>query len=522
MAETKIRSTQVELSDSFTFTGAVIAPTPSADNHVAIKSYVDNVAAGIDVKDAVQYSSNDNITDASGASYNSSGGSDGVGEFTGIDLTDDALFDLGGGTIEVGDRILVKDQDDATENGIYIVTTAGASGVIERSEDFNGSPTNEVSQGCFVFVQNGTTYGNTGWVISSANSSGGYHELNSDDISWTQFSGTGTFTAGNGLTLNGTAFDVNVDNSTIEINTDTLRLKDGGITNAKINASAAIVESKLSLDYATSALNTAITNAQNEIDLIETALGDLLGSGGTYQAFSGTNYIDGNSDLSEDLTDLDSQINTNAGAISSNAGNISTNAGDIDDLEAAVGSSTGTAGLNYSTNNYVADEDSLLVAIGKLDTALAGSAGDVTNVIGGLGLIDSGSGGDITIDLDLNELVAETIAINEDLIPFIDNTDGGTHKVSIANLATAMAGNGISATSGAFAVDFVREFDMEINWGADSVTLSNSPVSGSELVFRNGVLQNPGASDDYQIADQTVTFNSELESGDTVAVWYLK
>ena len=103
MAETKIRGSsqiqatsinpaQIDLSQNFTFTGDVVAQTPTADGQVATKLYVDNVAAGLDIKDSVQYGALADVLGTSGSAFSASGGSDNVGEFTGLDFTDDANF----------------------------------------------------------------------------------------------------------------------------------------------------------------------------------------------------------------------------------------------------------------------------------------------------------------------------------------------------------------------------------------------------------------------------------------------
>jgi len=122
--------------------------------------------------------------------------------------------------------------------------------------------------------------------------------------------------AANGIQVSSGAISAVVDDSSIEINgSNQIAIKTGGVSNAEVAADAAIVESKLSLDYSTSSLNTAVSNAQSEIDGIETAMGSVIDSNGDYSAHSGTNYIDGNSNVTEDLTDLDTQVKSNTDAI---------------------------------------------------------------------------------------------------------------------------------------------------------------------------------------------------------------
>lgn len=100
---------------------------------------------------------------------------------------------------------------------------------------------------------------------------------------------------------------------------------------------------------------------ETAIDLLNTEIGD--------KTYSTATYLTDDEDITVSLDALSE-------AVISNDTDISTNAGDIDDLEAAVGSTTGLAGLDYSSNNYVTDSTSLETAVGALDAAIAGAAGE--------------------------------------------------------------------------------------------------------------------------------------------------
>ena len=176
--------------------------TPVSDDELASKYYVDSVAAGLDWKDSCQFTTKDDIS----AVYTSTGGAQGSGAFTGVDFTDGNLFDLGAHSVAVDDRVLVRNQSDAKQNGIYYVTSTGASGGLVRATDQDGEPGSEVSGANATFVENGTTYAKTGWVLQGD----GILTLNTDDLVWVQFSGSGTYTAGDGLDLSGTQFSVDV------------------------------------------------------------------------------------------------------------------------------------------------------------------------------------------------------------------------------------------------------------------------------------------------------------------------
>ena len=180
-------------TDGSTLSQVRVATTPSNANDAASKSYVDATKQGLDVKNSVRVATTGNITIATALN---------VGDaIDGITLAD-------------GDRVLVKDQTDASENGIYV---AGASPA--RAADFDSDT--EVTAGAFTFVEEGSTNADSGFTVSTD----GDITVGTTDIAFTQFSGAGQITAGAGLTKTGNSFAVNVDDSTLEINSDALRIK---------------------------------------------------------------------------------------------------------------------------------------------------------------------------------------------------------------------------------------------------------------------------------------------------------
>jgi hypothetical protein len=143
-----------------------------------------------------------------------------------------------GVTLTLNMRVLVKDQANSFEDGIYVVSDAGSVGtpvILTRATDFDGSPDNEVVPGDFVFVTgSGLTQNLTGWVV--ANSGHTPIRVDTDDIVWHQFSGAGTILAGLGLHLTGNTMDVVYDNVTIGINgSNQIYVKNSGIDTAQLN-----------------------------------------------------------------------------------------------------------------------------------------------------------------------------------------------------------------------------------------------------------------------------------------------
>jgi len=173
-------------------------PTQAQD--AATKAYVDAVKQSLDIKDSVRVATTANITIAS-------------------DLNVGDTID--GVTLADGDRVLVKDQTTASQNGIYV---AGSSPV--RSADANAS--DEVTSGMFVFVEEGTTNADNGFVLSTD----GTITLDTTNLTFTQFSGAGQIVAGDALSKSGNTLNVNDDNITLEVNSDNLRIK--GITTTAI------------------------------------------------------------------------------------------------------------------------------------------------------------------------------------------------------------------------------------------------------------------------------------------------
>jgi hypothetical protein len=152
--------------------------TPTADTDAANKSYVDSVAQGLDTKASV-------VAATTAALY------------LGNAVQNGSVLD--GVTLATGDRILIKNQsgtESPTENGIYIVA---ASGFPTRSTDMdNGSE----FPSAYVFVEQGTVNADTGWVCTN----NAPVTLGVTNIVWAQFSGAGTYTANNGVVLNGSVF----------------------------------------------------------------------------------------------------------------------------------------------------------------------------------------------------------------------------------------------------------------------------------------------------------------------------
>jgi hypothetical protein len=168
---------------------------PVNPTDAATKNYVDTVAEGLHIHEAAHCATTDTLAVLSGGTVTYANGTAGVGATLTLSA---GLSAIDGHTLNNGDRILVKNQANQAHNGMYVRTS---STVLTRSADFNTAA--EMAGGDFTFVENGTLFGNTGWVQTEE-----VLTVGTDIVIWQQFSGTGTFTAGNGLTITGTEFNV--------------------------------------------------------------------------------------------------------------------------------------------------------------------------------------------------------------------------------------------------------------------------------------------------------------------------
>ena len=204
--------------------------TPTNSTDAATKAYVDAVSEGLHVHAAARVYSSANID---------------------LSTALEAGDTLDGITLVAGDRVLVNGQSTQSQNGIYVVQSSGAA---VRATDFDTAA--EISSGDFIFVSAGTSYGNTGWVQTNSPAT-----IGTDAISFTQFSGAGTYTAGAGLTLTGTVFSADVtptsgnaslinSGGAIEVKTDTSRGLSVDTNGLGINAGTGLTFSSGALAFA--------------------------------------------------------------------------------------------------------------------------------------------------------------------------------------------------------------------------------------------------------------------------------
>jgi hypothetical protein len=243
-----------------TFTGTVTLPgDPSSSLHAATKQYVDNTASGVVAKPQVLGATTANID----ATY--SNGTDGVGAT--LTHNTNGVFPSGAGGASgwaVGKGILLKNQTNKAQNGRYYISNMGSVStpyVLTRC-----TYCDEASEipGAYIFVQDGTNAG-TGWIQVVEDPA--TFVVGTDNIDVFQFSGSGTYTAGTGLTLTSNEYSINTSVTADLSTAQTLTNKT--LTSPVINTPTGITKSDVglaNLDNTSDANKPVSTATQTALD----------------------------------------------------------------------------------------------------------------------------------------------------------------------------------------------------------------------------------------------------------------
>lgn len=163
---------------------ALADPVDSQD--AATKFYVDTIKQGLDVKDSVRVATTTNLN----ATYSS-----GI-----LTASSHGAISIDGVSLSLNDRVLVKNQSTASQNGIYYVSQVGSGSTpwkLTRTNDANMS--DKVTAGLYVWVTEGNTNADSGWILTTNDPI----TLGTTALTFTQFSGAGMITVGTGLQKNG-------------------------------------------------------------------------------------------------------------------------------------------------------------------------------------------------------------------------------------------------------------------------------------------------------------------------------
>ena len=404
--------------DSPTFTNIISSSAPSSDNHVTTKSYVDGLVQGLDIKDSVVAATTANI-DLSGA------------------LTIDSI------SVTAGDRVLVKEQTDASGNGIYLCVDGPWTRVTDMAAG-------DDAKGNFVFVEQGTINGNAGFVCTNDTNA----TVDTHDLTFTQFSGAGQVTTdtslsksgnqlsvafgSNGAISNDSGLKVGVDDSTIEVHTDNkLRIKGTSIANSHIATDAAIADSKLA---------TISTSDKVEGGAIKLTTNSLL-------------YVSTDDGLGV-------KLEQNGGL------EVGTNDGIGINLKASGGLVIESEELTIDTDSSPTDSSTKFVTSGAIFTSLASKQDTLTGAITSVASTDLSE--NVVVISDGNGKLAPADVTATEL----SYLDGVTSSIQTQLNAKLDALTGAVLTTTDQSIDGVKEFNSDISGNISRATLAASVTNG--------------------------------------------
>lgn len=486
---------------------------PSVASDATTKSYVDNLVNGVTWKNAARLA-----TTTALAANTYANGTAGVGAT--LTANANGALSVDGVGTALNDRILVKNEVTASHNGIYSLTQLGDGSnpyILTRVTDYD-QPSEAVA-GTAVFIQEGTANADSGWIQTTT----GTITIGTSSLLFTQFTSLGQIVAGSGLTETG--------------NTISVLAGDGISLSSPINGSVNVLSDPTGGANLARAINVGVNGVAVKIDsttIVEGASNRLAVNVGT-----GANQIvqlDGSSKLPA----VDGSALTNLNASNISSGTLSVSRG---------GTGTGTtftqgsvvfsgASGTYSQDNakFFWDDTNFRLGIGN---ASPGKAVDVTgDVRASVQLISTVATGTAPLAVSSTTLVSN---LNSNFLNGLASSDflrtSASSAVTTGNTLTINSGatlniagiwqlGGTTVTETAAQLNaigsiIIREVPSGTIDGSNAVfTLAHTPISATEEVFLNGLLQNVGGGNDYTISSGTITFASAPVSGSVVLVNY--
>ena len=518
-----IDSTKLDGSSNYSFSGQIrYTGSDTNTQALATRGFVESVAAGLDPKDSCKVATTANIT------------------LSGTQTID-------GVSVSADDRVAVIAQSNAVENGIYIC----AAGSWSRSSDMAAGAN---AAGASFFVEQGTTNGDKGFVCTSNKAA---DVVGTNSLSFSQYTGVASITAGAALSKTGDQLDVEVDDSSIEISSDALRVKAAGITDAMLAGSIS---------------NSKLTNSTISGIALGSSLQGLTASATGGLSLSAT--YNGSAAVSASINLDGSSLATGSNGLKVNTGGIITLMIADDAVTSAklADASVVTAALAGTsvTADKLASNAVTTAKIADSSVTNAKLAGSITADKLTLGNGVENSSGSLIVSLD-----GDSLALGAGGLSIAANGVGSTELASSAVTEAKIASNAVStgkivddAVTSAKIADAAVDADRlasnavttakiananvtaaKLNFMASYETLSagngsattfdaaaaaDATMLGGAIVFRNGlamglVESSPSGQDQYTLSATggsgstlRVTFGAAPNNGDQITVMYFQ
>jgi hypothetical protein len=458
----------VATSASPTFANVTISSVPTSDTHAATKAYVDYHAAGIVWHDAVKLATNAVLPGT--PTY--SNGTSGVGAT--LTATANARLSIDGANATTNDRVLVKDQADATQNGVYKVTAQGSVSVpyvLTRATDFDTSTPYEIIgvTGDAVYISSGSYNANQGYITTSTGTgTDGAHVLGTDNLTFSQFTGTATFSAGTGIAISGNTINVQTANAgRIVVNADDIDLATVTRTDTSGSAGKSFVQSFTTDSYGRV---TGAVTADTAITLGTDTSGSYVES---LTAGTGITLSNNSGEGASPTVAVTANTYDAYGASSTHAG--------LTEAHGATGAVVGTTNTQTLTNKTLTspkvNEDVVLTSTATELNILDGATLSTTE----LNYVD-GVTSAIQTQLDAKAPLASPTFTGSVTLP--DNTVALGTKTTGDYVATITGGTGVSSTAATTGEGTTHTLSIgQAIATTDSPTFAGLTVNGASVVF---------------------------------------
>lgn len=444
-------------------------PVNSGD--ATTKAYVDSIAEGLSIKESAAAATTTDLDTASGGTVSYNNGSAGVG----ATLTTTGTYgDIDGYTLQLGDRLLVKNETDTAWNGIYEVTS---STVLTRTTDFDAP--SQIVAGSFVFVSNGSVNADTGWVQTATVTT-----IGTSPVTFTQFSGSGTYTAGTGLTLTGTQFSVNALQSQIT--------QVGVLANLQVNTTVTASQFISNVATGTAPLQVASTT------LVSNLNANLL------QGRTTTSSRTPNAIVNRDGTGGFAACGVVANCIRANDNLIS-------DANATIGGNLSANNISYGgriTGTQVRIGNDAGLTLQGVNSIAIG-AGAATTSQGNNSIVINATGSNLE-NTTANSFVVKPIRNDANATSIALYYDDATGEITYANSGGGGSANVVSIPP----IYFTAPIDANNQSFSNSFLESYTSNTDITLFYNGALLENTL----YSLSGDTLTINTYLKTGDTVDI----